>query len=469
MGKSMQEDGSSGIQFSLRNMWIGLLVVGSYVGIMGRLFLYSPNLFYSIWGLTVTVVPFLLAIISLIYVSRNLPSSHKIRLWAVALALTPFLGLLCMPLFRTLQATIGTEPSLASVSPGDYATIATDKLVSKYLPPRVQEPWVWDELEKRLAADDMTREQVAQAIDTWIVELEQSQFRHISWQRRFLVAARKADLIEGTQLIELHRAFLEKPEIETERLRESNKQVEFDVDIQHIRADELPYDIVWDVTNVEVDGVKMQYKIKHRSQHGFAGTIAKDLTAGKHKLAVQLKLAFVDRDRLVGLNFQSLDSTSWPKTVKVWEETIESTYDVYEDAKPVIKLVDDPKQNPSQFINPKLIVQNDGDKKKLILEISIRDAPISCSFQCSVHIDEKQYALGTKYVAHTGSSTHSNGGQRSVSIDPADLPSDIETANVILVPDPSLVFRLSGVEEIWGKEIVIPAVPIKRYDLETQN
>ena len=461
---------SMGLQISLRNMWIGLVVFGAYVGIMGRLFIYHPNVFFPVWGMTVTVVPFVLSIITLLVIAQNLPAQRKLRVWAAILGIVPVIGICSIPFFRYLQSQVGTEPSVASVSPSDYATIATDKLIKKYLPLRVQEPWVWDELENRLAQGDMTSEQVDAAMDVWLTELKKNGYRSLSWQRDFLVAIRKADLIKEEKLLALHDAFLEDPRVVTERLRLTDSSVKFDVDVDRLHESALPFDLVWDISEVRIDGEKVNYRVKHRNQYSLSGEIDRKLDKGSHRMEIGLKLGYASRDRLVGLNFQTLYFEKWPKTVKVWDKTLVTSYQVYENAKPVIKLVSEPKLDPVQFIDPVLVVQNDEDQKKLILETNIKnDVPVGCSFKCFVEVNGTEYELGSKYLVHTERSTRSSGGRKSVLIPSNNLPADVEIATVRLVPDPSLVFRMEGVKEIWGNDVVIPAVDLKRYDLETSD
>ena len=64
----MSQPEQSGFRFSLRNMMIVLTIAGVFCGVMGQLFVTQPRLFFRVWWFSITVVPFVLAIITLFVV-----------------------------------------------------------------------------------------------------------------------------------------------------------------------------------------------------------------------------------------------------------------------------------------------------------------------------------------------------------------------------------------------------------------
>ena len=140
----MSQPKQSGFRFSLRNMMIVLTIAGVFCGLMGQLFVTQPRLFFIVWMFSITVLPFVLAIITLFAVATKVDNKRGLRVWALLLALTPLLGGLCIPLFSYLQQQGLQQPTVARASPSDYPNIATSLLISKYLPPKVNEPWVWN-------------------------------------------------------------------------------------------------------------------------------------------------------------------------------------------------------------------------------------------------------------------------------------------------------------------------------------
>ena len=99
----MSQPQQSGFRFSLRNMMIVLTIIGIFCGVMAQLFVTRSQLFFMVWTVSITVVPFVLAIITLFLVASKVDNKRGLRVWALLLAFTPLVGGLCVPLFYHLQ------------------------------------------------------------------------------------------------------------------------------------------------------------------------------------------------------------------------------------------------------------------------------------------------------------------------------------------------------------------------------
>ena len=221
----------NGFRFSLRTMLIALLGFGVYFGVMGRLLLQNSQAFYVIWSATTTLVPFVVAIGLLLWISRGHQSKRQIRFWAILLGVTPIVGLISLPAFHFLQKAVGTRPAITSVGPQDYPTIATPLLIAKYLPAKVDEPWVWNELEDRANAGNLSPEHADAALQTLVNHIQsQTGPVHLHWQQDFLASILQNQLVDHQQLIPLHDELTKKPDLELERIRETGKGMSFKIE-----------------------------------------------------------------------------------------------------------------------------------------------------------------------------------------------------------------------------------------------
>lgn len=457
----------SGFRFSLRTMLIALGALGIYVGVMGRLMIRNTQAFYAIWTVSTTIVPFVLAITSLFVISRQHESKTHIRRWAALLGMTPILGLLAWPVFNFLQTSVGTQPIVASASPSDYKTIATPLLISKYLPPKVDQPWVWNELEDRITADKLTTENADAALQVLVSYLEKKTNRaHMPWQREFLQSIQQKKLVSEKQLIPLHDAVVKKPILDLDRIRENSERMNFNInygqDIAHSSA--LPFDLLWNIKSVEIDNDPVVVKQRNRHPGEQSGSFEDPLPAGEHEIEFVLDAAYVPKEKMIGLNTSMLEVSNWPKPIKKWQEKIKLAFVVHTAEEQIISLSNDPLLNPRRAVNAKLTAQNDGQLKKIILQIDIKDAPISSSFDTSVIVNGEKIPIGTCFYIRRPNGYVGSGGTRFGHV--TDLPEDVAYGSVVLTPNPDLVTRYADVNEIWGQEIILKNVEIRRFDLE---
>lgn len=451
---------------------IVLTIAGVFCGVMGRLFVTQSRLFFAIWGIAITVVPFILAIITLLIVAGKVENKRGLRIWAMLLMLTPLMGGLCMPMFFYLQRQGVTQPpTLASASPNDYPNIATPLLISKYLPAKVNEPWVWNELESRIDNRKLSPEEANDALQVLIDHMKSTKpegwDQPLSWQDQFVRAGQQSNLISDEKMIELLDAFFKKPDIDIDRIRENSKELPFTINLGSVWSDSsLRYSLLWNVKSISIDDQVIQTKMRYRNEHDYNATYEKSLPTGDHEIKVVLEAAYIDEAKLVGLNKSKLRTSSWPKALKSWEQTVAVPFRVYSKDEEIVKLSKDLANDPRAGITCKLIAQNENEKKKIVLQLEIGEVPISCSFAIKVLVGEdEEIPLGFKYQAKRADGNTVSGSSRlSARVD--QLDPEIGFADVVLLPAPSYVEEYEDVEEIWGRSIIIRNVPIERYDLE---
>src|SRR6478672_3339586 len=134
------------MKFSLKTYLLGMCGIGAFGGIMGKLLLESPETFLSVLTLLSTVVPFLLAVGTVIYLGLRSERRPKLVAWGVFLLLMP----LTVFLFHIIVLPTGQPMRL----------LTTRRLIERRLPDHVEEPWVWQELERRMAKGGLTADDV---------------------------------------------------------------------------------------------------------------------------------------------------------------------------------------------------------------------------------------------------------------------------------------------------------------------
>src|SRR4051794_4553090 len=119
------------MKFSLKTFLFGMCGVGALVGIMGRLLLEQPEMFQAVLIFGSTVVPFALAVGTIIFLGLRGERRGKLVAWGCFLLLMPISVLL----FRSLFMPSGNPVQLLS----------TRRLIERRLPRQIEEPWVWQE------------------------------------------------------------------------------------------------------------------------------------------------------------------------------------------------------------------------------------------------------------------------------------------------------------------------------------
>src|SRR5690242_3765374 len=133
------------MKFSLKTFLVVVCVVGAVSGVMGKLLLDDPKMFVAVWRLASTVLPFVLAVGTIILVGMR-SKRRGLTIWGLVLLLAP------------LSLVVVERLVLPSGDPLQLMT--TRRLIEKQLPKDIEAPWTWQELKRRLKANKLSREDV---------------------------------------------------------------------------------------------------------------------------------------------------------------------------------------------------------------------------------------------------------------------------------------------------------------------
>jgi len=306
------------MKFSLKSLLISMCVVGATFGIMTRLLMENPEMFLAVVRVGATLGPFLLAVGTIVWIGfRGVPRGRGLVIWGCTLLLTPVLTFVAMALL------------LPSGNP--LRVLTTQRLISTRLPNQIEEPWVWQELERRLAAGDLTKAEVESAVAELTTHMKRTKpagwDQPLSWQQNFLKPAIQKGMISEPVYLALCEAFFGSSptvKVTTPALNEDDTRFEIRVEYGSVWSANsgLDVELVWDIKQVLLDGKPL--KLRDFQKHfGRDASMAAEteLTPGEHKLNVELECAFVDPARLLGANLDTLTSDQWPKARKRWMAT----------------------------------------------------------------------------------------------------------------------------------------------------
>ena len=504
------------MQVSLRTYLIAVLAAGLTLGVMGQLLRSRPEIFLAVLYAGSTILPFLLAIGTVIWVGLHrsptwsLPAcancgrdlrwldlnqvtvcpqcqadlaapkavafrrkqyrSGRMIAWGVVLLLMPVVGIGGAMLVR-----IAAGPSSQALG-----LLSTQELLQKRLVAQVDEPWIWRELEQRIAAGKLTQQDVDDAVNILIAHMKATApggwSQPFHWQGGFLQAASSAGMISDPVLLDLCDAYYgTKATLQPlPRVREDSGSfnVELDYGSPWNGQFEAGVTLVWEVASIRFGDKKLTFRETHKGNQDWHGLCEGPLPRGERDLVIELDCAYIDANQLAGLNVNNLPAKNWPKARKRWKQTLSTKLTVHTRDEAILKLVTDPDRAPDRPGDIKIgrfVVQNDRNGKKLVcLTVDFKKTlAVPVSFNVSAKVADREVRLGSVLFALTTGGSIESTGTREARLDALD-PS-VQTADITFTPNPGGIEYNPEVEEIWGETIVLRNVPLERLDLDREK
>ncbi len=305
------------MKFSLKTFLFGMCGVGAFVGILGKLLLEQPETFQSVLIALATIVPFVLAVGTVFYLGLRGERRWKLIAWGCFLILLP----ICVLLFQRLLMPTGNPLQL----------LTTRRLIERRLPQQIEEPWVWQELERRLISSRITAGDASDAVELLTLHMTTNRpagwNQPLPWVRGFLSGAISGKLVSDAQLLKLCDAFfgprpIVKP-LAPAAGRQRGVQVELEYGNPWASTSGLGTDLLWEVKQVELDGKPMKISGPNRYANRWVGYCEGALTPGDHELKVDVECAYVDESSATGFGQGSnIPASQWPKAKKRWTTTV---------------------------------------------------------------------------------------------------------------------------------------------------
>ena len=466
------------MRFSLQTLLILITGLGAWCALLARLFVQQPVTFYSVWYFSTNIVPFALAIMAMVVLSRESQYAHRARMWAVGLGTIPIAGLAALPLLRHFELAPPVRATIAQ--PHELARLDTRELLEEYLPLHMEHAWGWQELADRVLADQIEPAEVEAAVDQLITYMRENQEggqRRLRWATSVVSAARRQHLISEEQLIEFHHAFYGPGELQCSRVRASDLGVDFAINKGRAwtRDVGLGWKLLWHVDSVSIDGRPINYRddaalvpitrmTGFDAGDGIIGSYTGRLEPGQHRLEAKLVCAYASLGDTIGIATRS-HPADWPDTIVTWEEQLGRTFQVYAQDEPLFALSQDPALDPTEFIGASLTVAVRKNRRQLRLRFRVDEqrCPIGLYFDAKVVSGDTEVHVGQVYFVKSGETSEIRGA--TVTLDP--LVELGETAELVLTPNPSPVLPfyrrsdpVAAMRTIWGQPIVIGNLPV---------
>lgn len=469
MNETLDENKSQpGMRISLKWMLIALVLLGAGLGLLGRMFLRHHEVFQIAVSILSTIVPFLLAIGTLIVYGRR-HRSRGLILWALFILVMPVIGF----------GTIFLSEALLRPGPGGLGVMTTQQIIATELPQKYDEPWVWNELTARLQNGKLTGEEANAAILELAGQMKAAKpggwDSPMHWQDKFIEAAMAAGLLSDEAVFAFCDAFYgTEPTVEPlQRLRAGlSPNIPLRVQYGSTWAEHsgLPVHLLWTVDKATIDGEPIKLRHGHHNVRSadLNTRFEHDLAAGDHKLVLEIECAYIDADKLFGLDTNNLPLDRWPQARRRWTKKIEVPFKVYGGGQQIVKLVTDPQLDPMAVRGirvERFVIQQSEQGYSVAAKLHYGDTlPVSLSMDVVAVIDDQEVELGQSFVLLDGtgriSGNHEHFGELP-GIDP-----ETEYGDILLIPNSAHIERYPVAKEIWGKPIRFRNLKLERLDLE---
>jgi hypothetical protein len=303
------------MKFSLRTFLVVVCVVGAVAGVMGKLLLEDPESFVTVWMLGMTVGPFVLAILTIAVVGVRV-KKRGLVVWSIVLLLLPFTSFAMRALF------------LSSGNPVQLLT--TWRLIEHRLPKQIDDFRIWQELNRRLGNNSLSREDVEEAIVTLTDHMKATRpagwNQPLSWQNDFIKSVVQGKLISKEVWLNLCDAFFGtqptvKP-IAPVPAGQRGVQIRIEYGSPWASSSGIGVELMWDVKRVLLDGVPLKITNPNRFAQLWDAYCDGPLKPGDHELKIDMECAYVDNKLVSFGNAGSLKISQWPKGIKRWTTTV---------------------------------------------------------------------------------------------------------------------------------------------------
>lgn len=348
------------------------------------------------------------------------------------------------------------------------------------------QPWEWQELQRRYRSGALSNEEAARAIDQLIASLAASPRpgqQPLHWADDFLEQVDRAGAVSDEQYARLAQAFYgTKPLVRVSRTAKHGTRLRFSVD----------FGGSWNLPGVEVvkalravklaDGRELALRTEYdaegpkpnpdRFSGGGAfpleGKVLLDLQPGEHTLTFVVDAGVLKSGTLPQVaQGQPGQARHWPRGRARWTMEVPVRVKVVPAGESPVTLVTDAEFDPQKGgivkVTRAATVRTDTGPR-LMLDLEFGRLPVAVSFDVIARVAGQEVPLGGHVRSEEGRSWQA---PHAHTFDA--LPPDVKSLDVILRPNPAHAENVAGVDRIWGGEIELKNVRLERHDLDTAD
>jgi hypothetical protein len=402
----------------------------------------------------------------------------------VIIALSPLLlmVLLVMVPRAVIRPAVGAQASKARTTPALITSLATT----------LNQPWDWQELERRLGAGSLTTADVDAVVNVLINDIAAKRAagqrpQPVHWAERFLKPAVSSGALSPAVLKSLCQTYYgDAPQIRSRSRVRQNQPMDLEFDLEG--PWNLPgMQVCWSLKQVQADDgsvLTLTHAYDQRSATArsnpdrFSGTnrggdvraqLAQALSPGEHELSFTFDMGtVVENTTFVGLDGNPGTADKWPSPISTWQSIVKQKVQVVTQDQSVIDVITDPKQDPLQKVTlnvEQALTRPHTRGVEIVIKWAASDhADPPISYRVTLVAGDQKIDFGRVFTGRTGTSrsTSSMSGMKMVKT----LAPEVKSIDLLFTPDPEGAERFVGVERIWGGEYKIENVKLERYELE---
>ncbi|MEO5712799.1 MAG: serine/threonine-protein kinase [Luteolibacter sp.] len=338
----------------------------------------------------------------------------------------------------------------------------------------------WEELKERAEAGKLSKadaDRLFEGATAWLKQTFPDGYPDkdlLGWLP--LENLRQRGLVTDERVLDFLQAFYAKPFIvPLKRIREGDV-VNMDVTLhQEFYGQLLGHKLLNEMRSITVDGLPVvaQYRYGATGHSANREELKVELQTshpapGKHVIRCEMDSALVTVADAAKLDSQA-PPQDWPPAKRQWKRTCDAELLVYAKDAEIVTLSDDPALNPVNsaelMAKPIIIRMQEGKRVAAVTLDHHAKSGVPYSLTMTLRLDGNEYPCGRfSFDGHGG---YESEGQSKAAFVAAigNLEPQAGEAEIVLSPDPGFIESSPYVEKIWGKEIVLGKVPLKRLDL----
>ena len=350
-----------------------------------------------------------------------------------------------------------------------------------------QSAWPWQELRNRaergmLGSNEV--ESLMTRLTAWMNRNPRATCQPLNWLDNLLEALNQRNLISETNALAYLKARVSRPSVQPlPRLREGDQSTFLICNLGQLwggNFSSLGFEMFNHVQTIRLDGRPIEsHDIfgQNWNQQQYSTRLQfPSLTPGRHTVQCEVDTALIAASDTAGLEMNA-PPADWPPAKLRWTRSCQATLMVYPKGAVIVARSDDPSLNPvvNGTISVKeVIVRRAGAGLNAVLAFDFnRQSGPPFGMDVTLRIARQSVKCGSlagwASTNDMGVVLMRSGGEVLTgtlnSLDPS-----VRNADIVLTPDPKILEAAPlGVDQIYGKDVVITNVPIKREDLESQG
>ncbi|HEY7088568.1 MAG TPA: hypothetical protein VH518_10795, partial [Tepidisphaeraceae bacterium] len=389
-----------------------------------------------------------------------------------------------------VRATRSGGAATVAIGPAASSARTTPALLAS-LPATINQPWDWQELERRLGNNTLTTADVDAAFNVLIADLNAKRAAGqyvgaLPWVDGFLKLAIQTKTVSPPVLMKLNRSFYgQGPEIRTRPRWRQGQPI--DVDLELRQPWNLPgSQFVWALRDVKADDGSTlaptsrynekaptaanpdQFSGANQGNSDSSAKLTQNLSPGDHELTFTFDLGAVpERSTFRGLDGRPGTADKWPNPTTTWQTTVTRKVTIVPADQPVIDVITDPQQDPLKLgvkiTVEQALVRPSSRGVEIVIKFKVDgSADPALAYHTSLLAGGQKIDFGSLMSARTRYGSTSGMNDTHVV---KSLPADVKSIDILFTPDPKVAEGTVGVEKMWGGEYKIESVPLERFDL----